>query len=241
MTMIQTVTRESSRPLAQQVYEQLRQRIITGEYQSGAQLREGVLAAEFGISKTPVREALGRLVQEELVDVIARSGYVVRGTTVEEVEALFELRLIVECAAARLAAERMTEPEIERLELLMDVTFGPRDHSYEDFFAANREFHLAIARGTHNPHISRTLASIFDKVDRALRYRLDRESTADLMKAEHSALVAAIKARDPERARREAEAQIRTSRTEAIRGLLYEQNTTEPRSNRSDPALRSPS
>src|SRR6202012_5611157 len=147
MTMIQTVTRESPEPLREQVYDQLRQRIITGEYRSGAQLREGVLAGEFGISKTPVREALGRLVQEELVDVIARSGYVVRGMTLEEVEALFELRLLIEGAAARLAAERMTEPEIERLQLLMDVTFGPREQSYDDFFAANRDFHLAIAQG----------------------------------------------------------------------------------------------
>ena len=92
--------------VADQVYEVLRERIASGEIERGSRLHQEDLAKEFGVSRTPVREALRRLAAEGLVDLFANRGARVATATDEQLRSSYETRLVVEPGAARIAAER---------------------------------------------------------------------------------------------------------------------------------------
>src|SRR5919112_64139 len=92
--------------VADQVYEVLRERIASGEIERGSRMHQEDLAKEFGVSRTPVREALRRLAAEGLVDLFANRGARVATATDEQVRSSYETRLVVEPGAARVAAER---------------------------------------------------------------------------------------------------------------------------------------
>jgi len=197
-----------------------------GTLAPGQRLQEGALAAKFGISKTPVREALARLAHEGLVEVYPRIGYAVTQLGAEEIEDLFEFRKILEGAAAELAARHVTESELERLELVVDTDYIPVDKSsYLDFFSQNREFHFLIARASRNRYLFRAIQTMFDLVDGALRHRLDAGEAAGRMRREHRVVLDALKRRDAQDARIATEDSIVESKKGIIRWLTREKLT----------------
>ena len=99
--------------VADQVYEVLRERIASGEIERGSRLHQEDLAKEFGVSRTPVREALRRLAAEGLVDLFANRGARVATATDEQLRSSYETRLVVEPGAARMAAERGLDAPME--------------------------------------------------------------------------------------------------------------------------------
>jgi len=182
-------------------YVRLKQCIMSGELLPGTQLSLPELAARYGMSRTPVRDALNALAQEGLVEVIPRRGYFVSGVTVRDVEDAFQLRLILESATAELAAPRISETEIERLSRLSRRYIAGDIESYRMFLDENREFHLSIARATGNRLLAEAVERVLDHVQRFLVLRLDLSTDADEMLAEHRLLLHAFRARDVERAR----------------------------------------
>jgi DNA-binding GntR family transcriptional regulator len=222
------VVRDSVESLADQVHRALLKDILAGAYEPGERLNEGVLARRFGVSKSPVREALARLVGESQLEVYPRIGYAVTAITADDVEDLFEYRTILEGAAAELAATRITTTELQRLDVLTDVAFSARAReTYAAFFAQNREFHLQIARASRNAHLVRALAGVFDKVDRALRYRLDVDTAVERMQTDHRRLVDVLRSSDGALAKRLAIEQIREGKDRVIEGLLVERFNSE--------------
>lgn len=127
----------------------LRDRVLSGEFPAGARLYEVQIAETLGISRTPVREALGQLEREGLLERVPSGGFAVRTFTFDDVADAIELRGVLEGTAARLAAERGAEPaRLHRIEQVLDgLDRATAEESYDfgAYEALNAEFHALLA------------------------------------------------------------------------------------------------
>ncbi|RKN12839.1 GntR family transcriptional regulator [Streptomyces radicis] len=202
-------------------HQHLKHLILTGELAPGEELREVALSESTGFGRSPVREALRRLVQEGFVEVRPRQGYRVATVTLASVRDLFEMRLLLEPTAVELAARRAPREELEALHALAHRTYVPGDTaSYEAFLQDNREFHVRIARASGNERLARTLQVLLEEMQRLFFIGLgDRDSASEMMH-EHHDLHDALLARDGDRARAIVIAQIETTRGRVLEGLI---------------------
>jgi DNA-binding GntR family transcriptional regulator len=189
--------------MATSVYEELREAILSGRFEPGQVLSENSLAAEFGTSRTPVREALHRLEIEMLVERVPR-GVRVRVSSPEEILDIYEVRITLEGAAAKAAAERATELDRTRLRAAQRAMIEVEDDAQAKA-AANRRFHEAVWTASHNS----TLVDLLHRLNvHLVRYPTTTLTYGDRWQAvlrEHEELLGAIEARDGEAARRIAE------------------------------------
>src|SRR6187549_1104249 len=125
--------------LNERVYEELRTRVLTRQEPAGAKLSLHVLAAELGVSRSPVHHALTRLVAEGLLTVRPRRGYYVNPVTAAAVDEGYDVRLALELLAAERGLERVDEEELDRFTELLDATDAAISH--EEWDAANAAFH----------------------------------------------------------------------------------------------------
>jgi DNA-binding GntR family transcriptional regulator len=210
-----------SASLARRAYEALKQDILTCVLAPGAQIYEGELAARYGMSKTPVREALNLLGQEGLVQVLPRRGYLVAPVTLRDVQEVFQLRLLLETAAAELAAEHITEEGLRQLNALVAVRYTYRDRaSYARFLRANREFHVAVAQASGNGRLAAFVGKLLEDMERILHLGLDLRDSADEMAGEHAELVDALLRGDGVLARRVVTEQLQSSRKRVLEALV---------------------
>jgi DNA-binding GntR family transcriptional regulator len=188
------------RTLWQRVHDHLRDEIISGSLMPGTELHEVALAASFGVSRGPVREALGRLATEGLVNIRPRRGAVVRALSSEEFMEAYQVREALEMMAVRLAVPRLTVEDLDAMEqLIEDMGRLAEAGDVQGFFEANTEFHQRFFEVAQN----RMLAGFY----RQLRGQIDRhrlrslELRGDLRRsiAEHRAILSAARAGDVER------------------------------------------
>jgi DNA-binding GntR family transcriptional regulator len=140
--------------VADRVYAALRERILTGELPHRARLHQEQLAEQLGVSRTPLREALGRLAADGLVELLPQRGARVADITADDMRAAYAARLALEPAAAALAARRRPEAAMAEMRAaIADHRRGRRD--VQAAFAANRAFHLAVVKGAENPFLLR--------------------------------------------------------------------------------------
>src|SRR3954447_24162830 len=186
--------------VADQVYEVLRERIADGEIERGSRLHQEDLASEFGVSRTPVREALRRLAAEGLVDLFANRGARVATATDEQLRSSYETRLVVEPGAARVAAERRLPDAIAAMKAALREE-EKAGRSSSKHFRANRDFHLAIVRGTGNPQLVQFMEHVWIERIGATLYetRLDPKGLGKDHQA-HKSIAKAIEKGDGERA-----------------------------------------
>lgn len=202
-------------------YEHLKRLILTGGLAPGEELREGALTESSGFGRTPVREALRRLVQEGFVEVRPRQGYRVAVVTLTSVRDLFEMRLLLEPAAAELAATRASQQDQAALHDLAHESYAPGDpDSYERFLERNREFHVRVAKAAGNERLASTLRVLLEEMQRLFFISLSGDGTAVELVHEHHELHDALLARDAARARSVVIAQIEASRSRVMAGLL---------------------
>ncbi len=206
--------------LREQVYEGLKNDILTGLHGVGERLSVDKLAREYEVSKTPVREALNALQQEDLVDIIPRVGYFVSQVTVNDVRDIFELRLIVEAASAEMAARNISEEELLHLENLHEGYVPGDVDSYWQFLKENREFHYRVALATRNKWLAETVGRLLDQMQRLLLLRLDLRNSADEMVEEHRQLVAALRRRDGALARKVVVDAIENARQAVLEAIM---------------------
>ncbi len=138
--------------VADQVYAVLRERIAGGDLERGSRLHQEDLAKEFGVSRTPVREALRKLAAEGLVDLYANRGARVATATDEQLRSSYETRLVVEPGAARMAADRQIPAAIQAMKAAIRAE-EKAGRSSAKLFQANRSFHLALIEGSGNPQL----------------------------------------------------------------------------------------
>jgi DNA-binding GntR family transcriptional regulator len=210
------------------VYEELREAILTGRFAAAQVLSENALAAEFGKSRTPVREALHRLEIEGLVERVPR-GVRVRASSPEEILDIYEVRITLEGAAAKAAAERATEFDRMQLRSAQQAMVDLDDDAGAAMAAANRRFHEAVWTASHNP----TLVDLLHRLNvHLVRYPTTTLTYADRWEAvlrEHQELLSAIEARDGEAARRIAEHHMSGAREVRLRMYSENKPTTDAR------------
>jgi DNA-binding GntR family transcriptional regulator len=183
-------------------YRRIRDLVLSGELAPGARLGQVELAERFGISRTPVREALRRLAGEGLVDQISNRGFRVADLGLDAVLRRLEVRALLEPGIARLAAERRSERDIEAMRAAIERE--ERAGSGIEAHDASRDFHVALARATGNEELVRVLESLWlVEVGRRLlsrRYAVSNWQAEDV--AEHRGILAAVQLGRPEEAER---------------------------------------
>jgi len=190
-------TPASDRPLREAVRDTLRTRIFEGHYAPGTRLVERDLAAEFNVSRLPIREALRMLRQEGLIRDRASRGSEVAGLSAKDVEDLFDVRESLEVLACRLAASRATEEDLKRLAgLLDDAERFLAKGSILEAHRANSEFHDAITAIANNNFLRSALEPLQGRMHWLFRHVSDLPELIQ----EHRDLYAAIASGDPERA-----------------------------------------
>lgn len=156
--------------LKERIYRELKQEIISAQFQPGALILEGTLADRFGVSKTPVREALALLQRDGFVESLHGRGYQIAPISLQDVLETLELRIVIERGTAELAAKRISKEEVEalrdvvesssKLESEGDLTAFPR---------LNRRFHELIAGAAKNRLLFEATIQILDRMERVIQ------------------------------------------------------------------------
>jgi DNA-binding GntR family transcriptional regulator len=148
--------------LADHVYRQLFDAVVSGRIEPGQRLVQEVIAEEMDVSRTPVREALLRLETEGILEASERGGFMVRSLDLVEVRATYELRAAVEGYAARLVAERGDQEAIDLIRKAMAAAAGGAT-SAEEGYDLNRQVHRSIVEATGNPMFLETVDAIWGR------------------------------------------------------------------------------
>jgi DNA-binding GntR family transcriptional regulator len=184
---------------AEVAYDLVREQVLRGDLVPGAVIAQATLARELGISTTPLREALRRLMTEGLVELDAHRDARVTRLTAEEARDLVEIRRSLDPLAAGLAAERRTRADLALIRSTADELLPLlKDPGAAELFT-HRRFHVAIYSASHNQLLVQQLDALWDKADRYRRLALEDGRTdedLDRTHAEHLALVDAIAAGD---------------------------------------------
>ncbi len=187
---------------SQRVYRKLKHDIVTCTLAPGRSLTEQELCRRYRTSRTPIREACHHLEREGLIEILPYRGYRVPPLTMAEYHHLNEVQLIVEPAAAALAAQRISSEQLRRLEQWMALAYRPRDaQSYFDFLEANYQLHVGIGEAAANESLQKIIAEIHTRLMRFFYLVISIDAYGAELKAEHRDIIRAIASRDPERAR----------------------------------------
>ncbi|KHL05010.1 GntR family transcriptional regulator [Sinomonas humi] len=186
---------QRDRPLREVIRDTLRTRIFEGHYAPGTRLIERDLAAEFNVSRLPVREALRMLVQEGILAERASRGSVVAALSEKDVEDLFDVRHSLEVLACRLAARRATPEDIDKLQSLIDRAEDALARgSINEAHRLNSEFHDEVTRIADNGFLRTALEPLQGRMHWLFRHVTDLPELVH----EHRELLAAIASGDPE-------------------------------------------
>lgn len=182
---------------ADQVHAALTADIVQGALRPGDALAEAALAARFGLSRTPIREALQRLAAEALVERGPRRAFVVRRLGTDALRHLFEALAELEALCASMSALRMTAADHAALAAILDRGDAPG----ADYAAVNIQFHEALRAGAGNDVLACLLADLNRRSLpwRSAQFQL-RTSRIDTSRAEHRAILDAVATRRPDRA-----------------------------------------
>lgn len=207
-----------------QIYQNIKRDILSGVYQPGEQLSANQLAERYQISATPVREALNALEQEGFVNVIPRIGFFVSHVTVRDIRDMYEYRIILEGASAEMAAHYITKDELDALARIpSDYVMGDNE-SYLQYLENNREFHLSVARASHNLFLAKAVAMMLDQTQRLVFMGIGSGQHTDEILQAHPRLVQALRDRDATLARAIMIEGIIAARDAAIGQIMYGSN-----------------
>lgn len=214
--MISSEQVESARDL---VYAQLRRSIVMSHYQPGERLSLQGLAKEFGVSATPVREALQLLDQEGLVSTKPRSGYYVTHLTLKELLDWFQVREILEVAAIGHAATKITDEQLGYLEQIHAGFSGDDEESVDRYIGENRRVHCFIAEVSGNGQLAKMIGQVHDRLSRFL---VLSHSGQLMVKYRHKDLIEALRTRDPDVARQAMLDELGETREITLTRLIQE-------------------
>jgi len=191
------------RSLGQGVYERLKQAIVQGDFDPGSRVVESRLAAALGISRTPVREAIHKLEREGLLRQDPNRGFFVEGLGRADIEETFGIRSVLESYAARLAAIRHLEGELQPLEAKLGEYQKCLDRGNLGALPQiNTEFHDLLYGLSRSPRLIKMINGLRDHIYRYRVVLLKVEEMAELSHADHRLMLMAMKQRDAERVER---------------------------------------
>jgi DNA-binding GntR family transcriptional regulator len=187
--------------LWQRVYDFLREEILSERLVPGTELQEVALAEGLGVSRGPLREAIGRLAAEGLVTVRPRRGAVVRSLSKDEFLELYQVREALEVMAVRLAVPRLESGDIEELDVLV-TQMAERSVRQEvaEFFEANMAFHARLVEASGNATLQELYGQLVGRMGRYRMRSLTLRGNLQRSVAEHGAILRAVKRGDADRA-----------------------------------------
>jgi DNA-binding GntR family transcriptional regulator len=193
-----TIAPPGPRSLRDQAYEAIKYRIITCAYKPGAYLNESQLFDELGFGRTPIHQAVTQLQLQGLLAVIPRKGIIVTPVSLSEILHVAEARLVNEMECVRLASERITTSELDELDSILERSNQARaEHDIEKLMLVDRDFHIALARAARNPVLADILRVLHERSLRVWFISLNNPEHLQAVHAEHEAIVAALRSRDP--------------------------------------------
>jgi DNA-binding GntR family transcriptional regulator len=185
------------KPLGELIYEALRKSILRGEMPSGERLVEERLARSVGSSRTPVREALKRLEQENLIQRLSSGGYEVRRVDLQEVEEIFEIRGLLEGYAASRATLRIKPDVLRELEeILSRSETSLQKGDVEEVIRLNTEFHDILYRASESPRLFQIIQGLWDTFYRYRRVILQVKGMARRSLEDHKGMIDAMRRGD---------------------------------------------
>lgn len=213
---------ENRKTRSELAYEVLKDAIILNILLEGERLQERQLAEALKLSRTPVREALKRLEIEGLVEMLPAGGFKIKELTLQDLEDIYELRIVLEGLAARLAAQRASSSDISYLKHLLQRLELALDEGKVDIPTfLNAQFHQAIAEATRNKYLI-ALISRFNNTLQRLKYAtLAYPGRARKAFEEHQQLLEAVEQHNPEEAERIAQEHVR--RAKEIQIKIYQE------------------
>ena len=199
-------------------YEQLRRRILDNDWPPGHRALEHEIATEMGMSRTPVREALMRLQNEGLVEVIPRHGMRVLPVSGNDMQEIYQILTALECMAAELLAAR--KPSAKELEPLVDATKAMdkalRADDLDAWAAADERFHAHLIELAGNRQLQATVLNYWDRAHRARMFTLRLRPKPVNSTKEHMQMVERLRAGDAEGAARVTRAHRERARHELV-------------------------
>jgi len=207
--------------LSDRAYERIRHDIICCALLPGTEISEAQLCTHYRLGKAPVRMALNRLAHDGLVRAIPRRGYRVTQVTVKDIHDVFELRLMLEPAAARMSAGRVDLHKLRALDEITRAGYQPGDtRSTSRFLEANKAFHVAIARATGNARLADAVERLLDEMTRLLHLGLGLRNRTQEVSREHRALLKVLARGDGDGAERICREQIEAARGMVVSAIL---------------------
>ncbi len=212
-----------SRNQSEIAYEYLRQKIFNRELIAGSRVRYGPVGKEIGMSATPIREAIGRLASEGLVELVPQSGAVVKRPTREDAAEVYEMREAIEPFAAAKACQLIGVRQMKTLDTTLEVmrsvharSLAGREVGREgaaSFDQADLRFHLTILEAAHNRRMLKVVGDfhLLTGIIGADRHDYDAE-VLEMTIDDHAAILGGLRERDPEKVRRAMVTHIRNSR-----------------------------
>ncbi|MCU1545779.1 MAG: GntR family transcriptional regulator [Homoserinimonas sp.] len=198
------------------LYTRLRTAVLNGEFRPGMILVETAVAEAYGVSRTPVREALRALEKDGILQQRGRH-LVVRVTTLEEVLEIYDCRIVLEGVAAGWAARARTDNDLELLELALQEMTLAADASPFEKATVNHAFHERLWRSSHNATLVDLLARLEVHIRRYPEPTVSQPGRWEEAVAEHTAIIESIRQRDEEEAARLSRAHMAAARDIRVR------------------------
>jgi DNA-binding GntR family transcriptional regulator len=203
--------------MADRAYEMLKRDILRCRFRPGSAILDTYLAAEYGMSRTPIREATNLLRREGLVVVIPKRGTLVKPIDFGELQDTYRMRQLLEPEAAVLASRRANSEELDALEMLSEASVSP-DVDAATLNERNRLLHVRIAELSRIPLLAQTVNSLHEEIERFLNFRgaQGRPYTA----TNHGRIVDIIRAGTEDEIRQVVSSGIERARTHMLEGLM---------------------
>ena len=212
--------RAGRQSLRDAAYEDIKHQIITCKFKPGECINKSAVSALTGFGRTPVHQALDRLMLEEMVEVIPRKGVIVKPVVLQDVMQMIDVRMINETHCARLAAERADDLHVNKLAAVIDrARKAIAAHDIQAMMMLDREFHLVLASATMNFELAEVLRKLNE---RSLRFWFISFTTPDhhsRFQEQHEAIFAAVRAHDGDGAEQTMRAHIDAFRRSVARNL----------------------
>jgi len=180
-------------PASVAAYTQLKRAIVTASIPPGTPLVESSLMERFGLGRTPMREALHRLVADGLIVIFPRRGVIVGQLGLREIQQLFEARIAVEAETTRLAALRISEADRQNMRILNKEIHATESHlSFATFLDIDQRIHLELVRLAQNTYLAEAAARILTLNEWLWHVHMTRHGVESTDFASHDAIVDAV-------------------------------------------------
>ncbi|GAA5543593.1 GntR family transcriptional regulator [Brucella sp. NBRC 113783] len=203
------------------VLELIRDRIISGAYPGGQQIRQEAIAEEFGVSRIPIREALVQLEAEGFVQIHTHKGAIVAQLTVDDAIDIFDARLVLEPSILRQAIAKASEEDVHRVnEALLNYERGvAAEFSPAQLSDLNWAFHKALSASSGRWRSLSVLSSLYKSADRYLRLQIDSREARQNALHDHRAIAAAFEVGDGVLAQKLLSKHISNARDDVTKNL----------------------